>query len=176
MVVLKDKSLQKEAKWEIQIVDRYKDLNLIDTIDELGNVKSIFLMVKILLYGFVVVVSLIGSVNIVNTLATNIVIRRREFASLKSIGLTQNGLKKMILLEGMMYGVSGLIVGSVSGVLLSYLLFTKMTMTIAQTFTMPFKAIFISFIVVLMISYISIQLPIKKIEKDNLIDIVREDY
>ena len=72
------------------------------------------------MYGFVIVVSLIGSVNIVNTVTTNIIVRKREFATLKSIGLTQRGLRKMIILEGLLYGIVGSIYGSIIGCGLSY--------------------------------------------------------
>lgn len=177
MIILKDTNMQKDAQREIEkIIGQNKNLYIINVIDELKNFKSVNLMLMILLYGFVVVVSLIGSVNIINTLTTNITIRRREFAILKSVGQTQMGLKKMVLLEGMIYGISGLLWGSILGVLISYFLFTKMTMTIAQSFMVPYKAILISFIVVLLISFLSIQLALKRIDKENLIDVVREDY
>ncbi|MCX7695461.1 MAG: FtsX-like permease family protein [Caloramator sp.] len=176
MIVLKDINMQKDAQREIEkVIQQNKNLYIINIIDELKNFKSVILMLKILLYGFVVVVSLIGSVNIINTLTTNIIVRRREFASLKSVGQTPRGLKKMVILEGMIYGISGQFWGTLLGVLLSYFLFTKMTMTIAQTFFIPYRAILVSFIIVLLISFISIQLPLKRLERENLIEVVRED-
>jgi putative ABC transport system permease protein len=112
----------------------------------------------------------------VNTLTTNIILRRREFAILKSIGLTQKGLRKMIILEGLLYGIMGSIYGGIVGTGLSYLLFKSFSEIREIQFVVPWQAIGIATFFALLIGYLSVLSPIARINKDNLIDTVREEY
>ncbi len=151
-------------------------LMVINNIDNNRTGKSSILMVQILLYGFVLVVSLIGSVNIVNTLTTNIILRKREFATLKSIGLTQKGLKKMIVLEGLLYGIVGAIYGCIIGCGISFLLFKSMGGFREFGWMVPWQAITIAGVAAIVIGYLSVLSPLSRIKKENLIQAVREDY
>ncbi|WP_129600393.1 ABC transporter permease [Anaerophilus nitritogenes] len=176
-IKIKDVKFENVVKKEIEnIINDSNDLKLINIIDENRIAKSAILMAKILLYGFVVVVALIGSVNIINTLTTNIILRRKEFAALKSIGLTQKGLKKMIILEGILYGIVGSFYGSVAGSGLSYVLFKGISDIREQSYKLPLDAIVIASIGAMFIGYISVLMPIRRIKKDNLIDALREEF
>ncbi|AGK98710.1 ABC transporter permease [Clostridium pasteurianum] len=175
-ITIKDIKNENTVKTEIETaVKSNPSLNVIDMIDNNRNMKSGTLMVQILIYGFVVVVSLIGSVNIVNTLTTNIILRKREFAALKSIGLTQKGLRKMIVLEGIFYGIVGTIYGSITGTALSYLLFKSLRTAREFTWNIPWNAMGIAAICSIVIGYISVLSPLKRINKENLIEVIRED-
>lgn len=151
-------------------------LQLINNIDNNRREKTAILVIQILMYGFVVVVSLIGSVNIVNTLTTNIILRKREFAALKSIGLTQKGLKKMIVLEGLLYGIMGTIYGSIISCGLSYLMYRGINDVREQGFMLPWKAIAIAGTCAIIIGYLSVLSPLKRIKKENLIEAIREEF
>jgi len=176
-IKLKDINLEDRANEDIEnIINKRGDFRLINNIDQNRNTKSIILMAKILLYGFVIVVSLIGSVNIINTLTTNIILRRREFASLKSIGLTQKGLRKMITLEGILYGIMGSIYGSIIGTILSYMLYRGIIDVREQSYHIPVEAILVAVAGAMFIGYISVLAPLRRMKKANLIDVVREDF
>ena len=176
-IVLKDIKSEEASKTGIEnITKSNSSLMAINNIDNNRKSKSTILMVKILLYGFVLVVSLIGSVNIINTLTTNIILRKREFATLKSIGLTQKGLKKMIVLEGLLYGVVGAVYGSIVGTGISYLLFKSMGNFREFGWMVPWQAIGIATAASLIIGYISVLSPLSRIKQSNLIESVREDF
>ena len=51
--------------------------------------KSMVLIISIFLYGFITVITLIGITNIFNTITSNMELRQKEFAMLKSIGMTK---------------------------------------------------------------------------------------
>jgi putative ABC transport system permease protein len=157
------------------IIKPYPSLTVINKIDKNRSQNSAVLMVQILLYGFVIVVSLISSVNIINTLTTNIILRRREFATLKSIGLTQRGLKKIIVLEGLLYGIIGAIYGSIIGCGLSYVLFRGLSGVREFGWGIPWNAIIIASICAIAIGYLSVLSPLSRVNKDNLIDTIREE-
>ncbi|MGH4117481.1 ABC transporter permease [Clostridium sp.] len=176
-IILKDINNEDIGKIGIEnIIKSNASLMVINNIDSNRKTKSILLMIKILLYGFVLVVSLIGSVNIVNTLTTNIILRKREFATLKSIGLTQKGLKKMIVLEGLLYGIVGAIYGSIIGCGISYLLFKSMGDVREFRWNLPWNAIATAVTAAIIIGYLSVLSPLSRIKKENLIEAVREDY
>lgn len=176
-IVLKDIKNEDTGKLAIEAaIKSNPSLSLINNMDSNRESKSAILMVKILLYGFVLVVSLIGSVNIINTLTTNIILRKREFATLKSIGLTQKGLKKMIVLEGLLYGIVGAIYGSMIGCIISFLLYKSMGGVREFGWMVPWQAISIAGVASIVIGYISVISPLSRIKKENLIEAVREDY
>lgn len=133
------------------------------------------LIIKILAYGFIAVISLIGSVNIINTITISIIIRRKELAALKSIGMSQKDLKKMIIYEGLIYGVSGSLQGIFFGCILSYILYLAVSGIKKLEWTIPYAACFITFAAALFISYVSVLIPLRKIQKDNIIDVIREE-
>lgn len=173
------KNIKQELEAKEQIEEKIKvspALIVTNNIDNNRKVKSVLLMVKILMYGFVVVVSLIGSVNIINTLTTNIILRKKEFSTLKSIGLTQRGLKKIIVLEGLFYGVMGTIYGSIIGTGLSYLIGGGMNAAREFIWQIPWDSIAIAGVAALVIGYLSVLAPLKRIGKENLIEGIREDF
>lgn len=83
--------------------------------------------INIFLYGFVAVISLIGCLNIVNTISTNLILRKRELAMIRAVGMDKAKMRKMVCIEGMYYGVIASIYGAIIGTALSYKLFTIMS-------------------------------------------------
>jgi len=176
-IKIKDVNFEQQVMADLEKVIRTAwDLKVINIIDQNRSDKSEILLVKILLYGFVVVVSLISCVNIINTLTTNIILRKREFAALKSIGLTQKGLRKMIALEGLLYGIVGSFYGSVIGSVLSFMIYKGINNIREQSYQLPLEAIGIAFAGAMLIGYLSVLGPLKRINKENIIEAVREDY
>lgn len=176
-ILVKDPKNEETVKAQIEnVISSDSSLKLIDNIDDNKTTKSSILMVKILIYGFVIVVSLIGSVNIINTITTNIILRKREFAALKSIGLTQKGLKKMIVLEGILYGIMGTIYGSVIGSIMSFVIYKGLLRVREFGWSVPWNAIGIAGIAAIVIAYVSVLSPLSRIKRENLIDTIREDY
>jgi len=149
-------------------------LGLINHISENRKEQETALMIKLLAYGFIIVVSLIGSMNVINTLTTNIILRRKEFAALKSIGLTQKGLQKMVVIEGLLYGIVGTIYGTVISCGLCYLIYTTLDATGEIGFSIPWFAIAIAGAGALLIGYLSVLAPLSRMKKDNLIEALRE--
>ncbi|WP_039790983.1 ABC transporter permease, partial [Paenibacillus riograndensis] len=75
---------------------------------------------SIFFYGFIGVIVLIAFLNIINTVSTNLILRTNEFATLKAIGMTQKEVRKMIILEGVFYGLFSAVIGIILGTALDY--------------------------------------------------------
>lgn len=176
-IAIKDVKNENSAKDQIEnIIKSAPSLSVINYLDKNRSTRSVILMIEILVYGFVVVVSLIGSVNIINTLTTNIILRRREFAILKAIGLTQKGLKKMIVLEGFLYAVIGTIYGAIIACGLSYMMYRGTVSVREFSWQIPWSGIAIAAAAAVAIGYLSVLSPLSRINRENLIDTIREDY
>ncbi|TCZ81271.1 ABC transporter permease [Paenibacillus albiflavus] len=158
-----------------QIVGTKHSITIDNQVEENKTIKESELVIKVLAYSFIAVISLIGSVNIINTITISIIIRRKELAALKSIGMSQKDLKKMIIYEALIYGVSGSLQGIFFGCILSYILYLAASGIIKHEWTIPYMACFITFASALFISYLSVLIPLRKIQKDNIIDVIREE-
>ena len=137
--------------------------------------NNLFTLVAIFLYGFIIVISLIGITNIFNTITTNMNLRKQEFAMLKSIGMTSKEFKKMIRLESVFIGAKSLLFGIPIGIGISYLIYHFMIEESNLPFTLPILAIIISIIVVYLLITILMKYSMNKINKENTIETIRNE-
>ena len=86
-------------------------IKVINFADDAKEQKAMLLTIKIFLYGFIAVITLIGVTNIFNTITSNMELRQKEFAMLKSIGMTKKEFNRMINLETIFYGTKSLAYG-----------------------------------------------------------------
>lgn len=148
----------------------------LDNIDE--NVKimnNLFTLVAIFLYGFIIVISLIGITNIFNTITTSMSLRKREFAMLKSIGMTSKEFNRMIRLESLFLGLKSLFFGIPIGLILSYLIYYFLKEDSGIKYEIPYLAIIISVIVVFILIMTLMKYSIGKISKQNTIETIRNE-
>lgn len=138
--------------------------------------NAVMLIVGIFVYGFIGVISLIGLTNIFNTISTNMQLRSKEFASLKSIGMTKKEFNRMIRLESLMYGIKSLIIGIPLGVLGVFAIFSSFSIgSVPMSFVFPWKAILISIAVVFVAVWLIMKYSISKVNKQNIIETIRND-
>lgn len=151
------------------------DLNVYNIAKELQMEKNVKIVIQIFLYGFITLISAIGIANIFNTISTNIGLRRREFANLKSIGMTDKQFKKMLNLECLFYGTKALLYGIPIGIFICYLLNQGFSNAITFIFTLPWSSIIISVIAVYIVVFITMIYSSKKVKKENIIDVLRDE-
>ena len=133
------------------------------------------LLIAIFLYGFIIVISLIGITNIFNTITTNMNLRSKEFAMLKSIGMTKREFNRLIRLESIFYGTKSLLIGIPLGILGSYAIYKGFQVGNDLGFMLPIQAIIISIVVVFLLIFIIMHVSVKKINKQNIIETIRND-
>lgn len=138
--------------------------------------NAVMLIVGIFVYGFIGVISLIGMTNIFNTISTNMQLRSKEFASLKSIGMTKKEFNRMIRLESLMYGIKSLLIGIPLGVLGVFAIFSAFSKgSVPMSFVFPWKAILISIAAVFIVVWLIMKYSISKVNKQNIIGTIRND-
>lgn len=137
--------------------------------------RSLIILVSIFLYGFIIVISLIGITNIINTINTNMNLRRRELAMLKSIGMTRKEFNKMINLESIMYSTKALIMGIPLGLLGSYGIYKAFASGNDYGFIFPWKAIIIAVLVVYILVSTIMYFALRKMRNENIIDTIKDE-
>lgn len=149
---------------------------IFDYEENVRQFNAIMLIVGIFVYGFIGVISLIGLTNIFNTISTNMQLRSKEFASLKSIGMTKKEFNRMIRLESLMYGIKSLLIGIPLGVLGVFAIFSAFSNgNVPMSFVFPWKAILISIAVVFVAVWLIMKYSISKVNKQNIIETIRND-
>ncbi len=137
--------------------------------------KSMNLVISIFLYGFITVITLIGVTNIFNTITSNIELRQKEFAMLKSIGMTKKEFNKMVNLETIFYSIKSLIYGIILGLLGTFALYKSFSVKIDSGMYIPIKPIIISIVAVFILVFIIMKYSVNKINKQNTIETIRKE-
>ena len=137
--------------------------------------KSMILVIKIFLYGFIAVITLIGVTNIFNTITSNIELRQKEFAMLKSIGMTKKEFNRMVNLETLFYGTKALIYGIIMGLLGTFALYKAFAVKMDSGIHIPINAIVLSIIFVYALVFIIMRYSVWKVNRQNIIETIRKD-
>lgn len=151
-------------------------ISIFDYEEIVRQFNAVMLIVGIFVYGFIGVISLIGMTNIFNTISTNMQLRSKEFASLKSIGMTKKEFNRMIRLESLMYGIKSLIIGIPLGIAGVFAIFSAFSNgNVPMSFVFPWKAILISIAAVIIVVWLIMKYSISKVNKQNIIETIRND-
>lgn len=137
--------------------------------------KSMILVINIFLYGFITVIALIGVTNIFNTITSNMELRQREFATLKSIGMTKKEFNRMINLETIFYCTKALFYGIILGLLGTFAMYKAFSVKMDRGMYIPVKPIILSIIFVFVLVFIIMRYSIGKINKQNTIETIRNE-
>ncbi len=139
------------------------------------QMNKMVLWISVFLYGFIIVITLIGVTNIFNTITTSMSLRSKEFAMLKSVGMTNKEFNRMIRLESILYGLKSLVIGCTIGTGLAYLMYKSFSRTIDFGFDIPINAMIISTIFIFLVVGITMKYSLNKINKQNIIETIRRD-
>lgn len=133
------------------------------------------LLVSVFTYAFIILITAICIANIINTISTSIALRKREFAMLKSIGITPKGFNKMLNYESIFYGVKALIYGLPISIFVIYLIYDVLMGKFEYAFILPTGSIIIVIIAVFLIVIISMLYSSARVRKENIIDALKQE-
>lgn len=152
-----------------------ENLDVFNVNEQKEQMNAIVLIIAIFAYGFIIVISLIGITNVFNTINTNMRLRSKEFAMLKSIGMTKKEFNRMIRLESLFYGLKSLLIGVPLGLLGGYAIFKATGNTIMLDYSFPTMAVLISIVFVFFVVWLIMKISISKVNKQNIIETIRND-
>ncbi|MDQ0091376.1 putative ABC transport system permease protein [Paenibacillus anaericanus] len=138
--------------------------------------RSMIFVANVFTYVFVIMISLIAVANVFNTISTNIKLRRRELAMLRSVGMSDRDFNKMMNFECAFYGMRTLLFGLPIAGILSWLIYKGINISGANIdFAFPWGSIVISVFSVFFVVFITMLYAISKIKRENIIDALRDD-
>ncbi len=148
----------------------------VDNIEEnVSQNKSMMLIFSIVAYSFILVLTLIGVTSVFNTINSNMELRKSEFATLKSVGMTKKEFNRMINLESFFYSLKSLFYGLILGLIGSYVVFKIFEFDYSFSYILPLKAIILAIVFIVVIVLIIMRYSIKKINKYNIIETIRNN-
>lgn len=148
---------------------------IVNFAEEYRRVQSFYLLISIFLYGFIAVIALIGITNIFNTITTNMELRSREFAMLKSIGMTRKEFRRMIWLETLFCGGKALLIGIPAGIFVAAGFYRAMGIRLEIAFRIPYGSILLSIAAVFLLLAGIMRYSMGKINRKNIIETIQNE-
>jgi putative ABC transport system permease protein len=137
--------------------------------------QQTILLISVFTYAFIILITAICVANIINTISTSIALRKREFAMLKSVGITPKGFNKMLNYESIFYGVKALLYGLPISILVMYLMHRTLMMNFDYAFTIPTTSLCIVIVAVFIIVGVAMLYSSNKVRKENIIDALKQE-
>lgn len=132
-----------------------------------------------MLFGIIAFIGVIAITSVLNTIHTSMNLRKKEFAMLRSIGMTPNQFYKMICLESIFFGIQSLIIGLLisSGIIVLLHKVMNIGKLPEEIIHYPFPVgyMIITIIFVFIIILIAMLYSTRKIKRSNIVDVLKED-
>lgn len=152
------------------------DYNLYNLYEILDQNRNIIFIVNLFSTVFIIMISLIAIANVFNTISTNIKLRRRELAMLRSVGMSDKDFNKMMRFECSLYGMRTMLWGLPISAIISCLIYKGMVAGGGSvTFAFPWSSMAISIVTVFLVVFITMIYATGKIKRENIIDGLRDN-
>lgn len=170
-----DKSEMVYEKIEL-LVKKHEGVYVENKDREYRTSKILIRLIRIFLYGIMIIISVVGLTNIFNTVSTSISLRMREYAIFKSIGMDSKQFNKMVRLESLFYLGYSLILGIFLGICLSYFAYFVLTRRVEEvSYVFPYKGIIYSVLIVSGLIFMIMRYSLRMIDKNSLMSVIRQD-
>lgn len=158
-------TLEKELKEQGIQSENVTDLHVLYQQD-----RNTMMAVQILTYGFIILISLIAVANVFNTISTNFMLRRKEFAMLRSMGMSPKGFNRMLYYECLIYGSKSVLYGIILTVMVSYVICKVIGIGADAGFVIPWGALIIAIAGVFLVVFASMIYAMCRIRKNNIVE------
>ncbi len=132
--------------------------------------RQLQLMMSVFIYGFIALIVLVCAANIFNTISTGVLLRTREFAMLRSVGITPGKFNKMVCYESLFYGIKALAYGLPVSLAIALLMHKTLSGNFGFAFYIPIWAYVTAVLGVLILVGTTMAYAVRQIKRANLID------
>ena len=151
------------------------DIYMTNSVLQVKEVENGMLLISVFAYGFIILMTLICVANIVNTISTSLALRRREFAMIKSVGMTDKAFNRMIAYESAFYGIKSIIFGLPAATAIMLYVRELVGGEYGTEFEIPWIGYIIAIIGVFMVIGGTMIYSSGKIKKANIIEALRDE-
>ena len=153
----------------------FREEDLLDVRAGERQTRDMLTVINVFSYGFITLISLICVANVFNTISTNVAVRRRDFAMLRSVGMTQGGIYRMMGYECLLYGVRALLIGLPLSAGVAWLISCAAREIGSGGFRMPWGSVAVAVICVFLVVFVSMLYAVSKIRRDNPVETLKEE-
>ena len=157
--------IQKDNGWS---ADRIYDFDR-----ERQNNRMFILVINVFSYGFILLIGVISIANVFNTISTNIILRRKEFAMLRSVGMSEKGFQKMLNYECLIYGGRSLAIGLPISFIFSFFIHHVINQMVQVDYFIPYISVLLAIAMVFVVVFITMLYTTRKIRRNNVIEELR---
>ncbi|CDM70196.1 putative ABC transporter, permease protein [Clostridium bornimense] len=151
------------------------DYQYVDLGSQVEEINRIYGQIEFFVYCFIIIITIISVVNIFNTISTNLLLRKKEFATMKAMGMTERQLKKTVMLEGTLYGIIASIVGGILSAILSQMMINSGSAIADTKYQFPYIVFTLSILVAILVTYISTLVPLRRLKKLTIVEGISDD-
>lgn len=157
-------------------VKKHRGATLISFKEELEKSKKNNLQFSLIMYSFVVIVAIVSIINLFSIMSMNVLLRKREIGMLRALGFGNDEVKKMIRIEGMLYGLTASFWGTAVGTILTYVLFlaSRKSLTSGMTWSAPLITIIVTFLATTFICLLASINASRKIFSSSIVESIKE--
>ncbi len=149
--------------------------NVHDLAESAAQERTLLMIITVFSYGFIILISLIAMANVFNTISTNIQLRKREFAMLRSTGMTPRGFRIMMCYECLLYGIKGLLYGLPVSIAITFWIYRSILNGWDTSFYIPWYSLVIAIGSVFLVVGSTMIYSMKKIGKENIMDNLKSE-
>lgn len=147
---------------------------IVDMIEQYQMMNTIMFVMQVFVYGFIALISLITLFNIINTISNSTMLRKKEFAMFKSVGITPSGFNKMIVLESAFYGLKALVFALPISALVSF----GINKALGEDM-IPFEINWLMYLAVIGAVFVVVGMTmiysVHKIKNDSIVETLKEE-
>lgn len=151
------------------------DYDFVNLDELISNFNKLLLVLNGLTYSFILLVTLVGITSLINTIATSMNLRKKEFAILRSIGLTPNGFNKMLVLESIFIGIKAIIFSLPFVITIIAIYNNTINDLYIGEYYIPWMGLIFAVVMVISIIIIITIYSTKKIKKENILDSLKNE-
>ncbi|MGL5507828.1 MAG: ABC transporter permease, partial [Paraclostridium sp.] len=156
-----------------KITSNVKGAMLRDIVAEKENTKAMHEKSRLYNMGVTCILFIITVVNVVNNISHSIMCRTSEFGILRAVGLNTKDFKKMIMFEGLLYGVLSSVIVVIISLTLQMSIYKSF---MASDLGISFDIRYIDYILViginLILGTVSTYIPAKKLEESSIVEAI----
>lgn len=156
------------------VVNR-RDGFLYNAAEEVRGDRSTLMAIRVLSYGFIILITLIAIVNVFHTISTNVSLRKREFAMLCSVGMTKKDLKKITGYECLFCIGRSILYGIPLSVFMNWLIYRQISRGAEIPLLLPIKPTLTAVFGIVVILFFTMWYSIRKLKKENIIDTLKNE-
>lgn len=157
-------------------ITRENDGILSNNVQNALETKALLGLIEVFSTGFLVLISLITTANVFNTISTNVLLRRREFAMLRSVGMTRRGVRRILNYECLLYGCKSLLYAAPVSLAVTWVIYENVkSQGFFMGFYIPWQTLATAVLAVFLIVFSTMVYADKRLGQGELAGEIREE-